>query len=382
MEGVFHEAVRVLETGEPCVLATVTRTKGSTPQKPGAKLLVRADGSAAGTLGGGCVEGDIWFAAKVLLKEGGGPLVRDYFLNEELAARDGLVCGGTMYFLIEPLRQPQPALDHLREALASYGGDRAVALASLLHSPKGRGIPVGTRILVRENGERVGTLGDPSLDEVALKRGRELMAYGKCEHVATEDGAELFIEAYTTPPTLVVCGGGHVSKALAPLAKMLGFRLYVIDDRPEFVSPQRFPQADGLVHARYDEGLAQVPVNSNTFIVIATRGHRFDDLATEAAARSPAGYVGLMGSKRKTLLIFEELFRKGVPEERIRQVHAPVGLDIGSRTPEEIAVSIMSEILMCRLGGKGGPMKMEERLLLKAREKGLEPASSLASSRR
>ncbi|MBI4233712.1 MAG: XdhC family protein [Chloroflexi bacterium] len=372
MEVVFREAVKVLEKGEPCVLATVIRSKGSTPQKPGAKLLVRADGSGAGTLGGGCVEGDIWFAARVLLREGGGPLVRDYLLNEELAARDGLVCGGTMYFLLQPVRSPLPFLDYAREVVAACEGGRAVAVASLIRSPEGRDLPVGTHLLLRENGERVGTLGEPSLDEAAVAKGRELMAYGKCDHITTPEGAELFVEAYTSPPTLVICGGGHISKSLAPLAKMLGFRLYIIDDRPEFVSPERFPGADGLIQALYDEGLRQAPITTNTFIVVATRGHRYDDLATAVAARSPAGYVGLVGSRRKTILIFEEMFRQGIPEERIREIHAPIGLDIGGRTPEEIAVSIMAEILMCRLGGTARPMKLGERLLLKAKEKGTE----------
>ena len=127
--------------------------------------------------------------------------------------------------------------------------------------------------------------------------------------------------------------------------------------------------------APYDEGLAQIPVSTNTFIVIATRGHRFDDMATEAAALSPAGYVGLLGSKRKCLLIYQGLFRRGVPEERIRRIHGPVGLDLGGRTPEEIALSVMAEVLMDRLGGNGRPMRMENRLFLKAKEKALEPVA-------
>ena len=120
------------------------------------------------------------------------------------------------------------------------------------------------------------------------------------------------------------------------------------------------------------QGLDQLHINTNTFIIIATRGHRYDDAATEAAVRSRAGYVGLLGSKRKSLMIFRELHRKGIPEARIREIHAPVGLNIGGRTPEEIAMSIMAEILMCRLGGDGRPMKMDDRLFAKAKEKALE----------
>ena len=373
MYDVFRETVRVLEQDQSCVLATVVRTKGSTPQKPGAKLLVRADGSGVGTLGGGCVEGDIWFAAKMLLREGGGAELKDYFLNEELAARDGLVCGGTMYFLLDPVREPQSFLPYAQEIVSAYEGGVPVALATLMKPPPGSDAPVGARLFVWEDGSSQGTLGDRALDAAAVKKGRDLMAYGKCDYVSTPDGAELFVEAYTTPPTLVLMGGGHISRALAPLAKPLGFRIYVIDDRPEFANRERFPMAEAtMVVPSYEEGLDQIPINTNTFVVIATRGHKYDDAATEAAARSRAGYVGLLGSKRKNLLIFRELHRKGIPEERIGSIHAPVGLDIGGRTPEEIAMSIMAEILMCRLGGDGRPLKMEERLFAKAKEKAVE----------
>jgi len=369
VEEVFRQAVKELERQHPSVLATVIRTKGSTPQKPGAKLLVREDGSAVGTLGGGCVEGDIWFAAKQLLRERGPAEVKEYVLNEELAARDGLICGGTMYFLIDPIYQAQPALTYTREVADAYAGGKPVALATLTKAPRGSRLPVGGKAFFRENGNQDGTLGEPGLDAAAHARARELMPQGKCEFLSLPNGAQIFVEAYTTPPQLVVMGGGHISKALTPLAKTLGFRVFIVDDRPEFADPARFPEAEKTVVGPYDRGLAELPVNPNTYIVIATRGHRFDDMATEAAVRSPAGYVGLLGSKRKSLLIFQTLFRKGIPEERIAAVRAPIGLDIGGRTPEEIAVSIISEILAVRFGGAGGPMKMDTRLLAKAKEK-------------
>jgi xanthine dehydrogenase accessory factor len=347
----------------------VVRTQGSTPQKPGAHLLVRQDGSGVGTLGGGCVEGDIWFAAKTLLREGGGPEVREYVLNEDLAARDGLVCGGTMLFLLEPILQPQAFLPYVRAVVQAYRGGPPVALASLVKPPQGSPLPLGTRLLIRADGGMEGSLGNPTLDALAAARAQEVMPYGETAYLSTEDGAEVFIEGFTTPPTLVVCGGGHIGKALATLAAFLGFRLFVVDDRPAFANPERFPQAEKTIVARYDEGLQQVPITPNTAIVVATRGHRWDDIALEAAARSPAGYVGLVGSRRKTILIFEELLRKGVPLERVREIRAPVGLDIGARTPEEIALSIMAEVLMVRRRATGQPMRLEERLLQKAQER-------------
>ena len=360
MQDVFHEAVNLLQKEEQLVMATVIRTKGSTPQKPGAKLLVRSDGSGVGTLGGGCVEGDIWYAASQLMRRGGDAQYREYELNEDLAAQDGLVCGGTMFFLIDPVYRPDQYLDYAKEIDAAYEGGPSVALASLIRSAPGKGLPIGAKLFIREDGSTEGSLGDPDLDTDAVKRAHGLMAMGRNEYAISEDGTEYFVEAYTTPPQLVICGGGHVSYALAAHAKPLGFRLFITDDREEFANPERFPNADMIVSKKPEEALDELPINANTFIVVATRGHRFDNVALAAAAATPARYVGLMGSKRKTILIYEDLVRMGIDEERLRNIRSPIGLDIRARTPEEIAVSIMGEILMYRLGGSGLPMKLEQ----------------------
>ena len=369
MREVFHEAINQLEKDDPVVVATVVRTKGSTPQKPGAKLLVRNDGTGVGTLGGGCVEGDIWFAARQLMKKGGVAEHREYPLNEELAAEDGLVCGGTMYFLIDPIYRPEEYISYAREIDEAYQGGRAVALASLVRPPEGGDATTGAKLFIREDGSTEGSLGYPDLDHHAVKKARELMVHGRNQYVGADNSAEYFIEAYTTPPQLVVCGGGHVSKAIAPLAKTLGFRLFITDDRQEFANKERFPEADILVALKPEDALPKLPINPNTFIVVATRGHRYDNVALEAAARTPAQYVGLMGSKRKTILIYEDLMRSGLPIERIKEIRSPIGLDIHARTPDEIALSIMAEVLMFRLGGTGLPMKLEEHRIDKIREK-------------
>ena len=360
MQDVFHEAVNLLKKEEQLVMATVIRTKGSTPQKPGAKLLVRSDGTGVGTLGGGCVEGDIWYAASQLMKRGGDAQYREYELNEDLAAQDGLVCGGTMFFLIDPVYRPDQYLDYAKEIDAAYEGGPSVALASLIKSALGKELPIGAKLFIREDGTTEGSLGDPDLDNDAMKRAHGLMAMGRNEYTVADDGTEYFIEAYTTPPQLVVCGGGHVSFALAAHAKPLGFRLFITDDRVEFANPERFPEADIVIAKKPEDALKELPINPNTFIVVATRGHRFDNVALAAAAATPARYVGLMGSKRKTILIYEDLVRMGLDEDRLRSIRSPIGLDIRARTPEEIAVSIMGEILMFRLGGTGLPMKLEQ----------------------
>jgi xanthine dehydrogenase accessory factor len=360
MREVFHEAAELSGKGDPFVVATVVRTKGSTPQKPGAKLLVRKDGSGVGTLGGGCVEGDIWFAAKELMKRGGSALEREYELNEDLAAQDGLVCGGTMYFLIDPAYRPDDYRAYASEIEEAYDGGRAVALASIVKSSGNGGRGTGEKLFVREDGSTDGTLGSGPLDREAVRKALDLMAYGRSEYVKAADGIEYFVEAYTTPPQMVLCGGGHVSKAIAPLAKSLGFRVFVTDDREEFASVDRFHEADIVVAKTPEDALPQLPINANSFVIIATRGHRYDNVALEAAIETPAKYVGLLGSRRKTILIYEDLIRNGVSVDRVREVRSPVGLDIHARTPAEIAVSIMAEVLMFRLGGAGAPMKLED----------------------
>lgn len=382
MQDVFQEAVNELEKGNQMVVATVVHTKGSTPQKPGAKLLVRNDGSGVGTLGGGCVEGDIWFAASQLLKRGGTTQYRDYELNEELAAQDGLVCGGTMYFIIDPIYSADEYLTYAKEIEAAYAGGPSVALATLMKPGEFSTENTGSKLFIRENGETQGTLGAPELDHDAIKKARDLMAMGKNERVKTRDGAEYFLEAYTTPPQIVLCGGGHVSKAIAPLAKNLGFRVFVTDDREEFANSERFPEADIIVAKNPEDAIPELPLNANTFVIIATRGHRYDNVALKAAANTPARYVGLLGSKRKTIMIYEDLLRSGMSLERVRELRSPIGLDISARTPEEIAISVISEILMFRLGGTGEPMKLDEKYLQRIvdkveaeKESALEPVA-------
>ena len=369
MESVFKAAVEELDGQKPMVVATVVRTSGSTPQKSGAKLLVREDGTGVGTLGGGCVEGDIWFAAQELLKRGGDAELRDYELNEDLAAQDGLVCGGTMYFLIDPVRQPDPYRDFAAQAADAYAGGPPMAIVNVTATPSNSDVVVGAKLLVRENGDTQGGLGDSVLEAMTVTKARDLMAMGKNDYLRFDDGVECYIEAYTTPPTLVLIGGGHVSNAIVPIAKSVGFRIFVFDDREQFANPDRFPDADITMVGDYRNGFDNLPVNANSFVVVATRGHQFDDAAVSGALRTPASYVGLLGSKRKTILIFEELIRNGFDAEELRRINAPIGLDIGGRTPEEIAISVMSEIIAFRLGGTGGSMKLQERLLDKAIER-------------
>ncbi|MCH7620909.1 MAG: XdhC family protein [Chloroflexi bacterium] len=368
MKEAIQEAVNLLSDGQPCVLATVVRTKGSTPQKSGAMLLVREDGTGVGTLGGGCVEGDIWFAAREILHNHGGPEFKNYYLNEDIAARDGLVCGGTMYFYLEPFWEGTDFLEIGAEVLKAYEGGDAVALATVVNVSEGA-TNLGAKLLLRLDGSVAGSLGSSQLDEKATAVGERVAQVGAVESFTTDEGTEVFVEGFTTPPTLVMVGGGHVGKATADLAHTLGYRVFVVDDRPEFANEERFSYAEQTLVTGYEGWADHLTLNVNSYVVVATRGHRYDDLALESALSTKARYIGLLGSRRKTLMIYQRLLQQGIPLERLQQVRAPIGLDIGGLTPEELAVSIMSEIIMVRRGGKGASMTMEERYLQRVSEK-------------
>ena len=366
MKDVFDAAIKEIKSNKKFVISTVTRTQGSTPQKPGAKLLVREDGSGVGTLGGGCVEGDIWFASSEKIKREESAEVKPYELNEDLAARDGLVCGGTMHFMIDPIDNKLEFEFFLDEINKAYNGDRPVALVQVLESNKIE--EISKKILIREDGSKSGDSISEKVDEKLVKESRELLALGKNKTLKIDERL-FYIEAFTTPPKLLIAGGGHVSKAIANLAKPLGFELNIFDDRDEFANKERFPEADDVKVASYGEGFDQFDINANTFIIIATRGHRQDDTATKAALSTKASYVGLLGSKRKTILILEKLLSEGIDEDSFNKLRAPVGMNIGARTPEEIAISIISEVLSFRLGGNGNSMMLETKYVDKIRSK-------------
>ena len=212
-------------------------------------------------------------------------------------------------------------------------------------------------------------MGETSLDDAAAEAAKEAMDFGRQDFISAKDGTEIYVEAFTSPATVVLVGGGHVSYAIYKLATFLGYRTRVVDDREQFGNAERFPEADAIVVGDYDSGIRDIGITPNSFVVVATRGHKYDDMALLEAAKSPAKFIGLLGSRRKALLIFPTLLASGVPMERVREIRTPVGLNLGGRTPESIALSVMAEIEMVRYGGDGASMKMEEKLVLKARDK-------------
>ncbi len=366
MKEILERAAQLRAEGRSFAVATVVRTSGSTPQVVGAKMLVDDLGRAVGTLGGGCVEGDAFDEAKRVIQSG-APSLRDYELTEDLAWDTGLVCGGTMWIAIEHGREALRAAsrDLLDDLLFASRGGAPVALATLL-TKRERTYRSAGRLLVESGGGVTGSLGDASLNARAIEAAREALARGTARVIALGDDSELLIEPVTSRPTLVMVGCGHVGLAVARMAKLLDFRVVMVDDRAEFANRERFPDADEVVNADVVEAIAALPIAWNTFVVVATRGHKMDAHALRAAARTPARYVGLVGSKRKTILIDRMLRDEGMSEERLRDVHAPIGLDLGGRTPAEIALAILAEIEAERYGGSGKSLRLAGALFEKA----------------
>lgn len=361
MYEVIEKSLIELEQGKKIVLATVVNTKGSTPQKIGSKLLIRKDGSTIGTLGGGCVEGDIWFESKTMLEENTPEesRYREYTLNQELAEEEGLVCGGTMFFLLDKLEPNKSNIEYLRTLQNSLNGkEGGKSLITLVDSTNNK-IMTGTKKIFdfdqTSNIKNDEIFAEPNQIEDVINNRQN-----KC--VKLEDGNEWYVEMYTTPSTLLICGGGHIANSLAPLAHKLNFNVWITDDRKEFANSNRFPNAERIVNDLPENALKSLPVTENTYIIIATRGHRYDLVATQAAVSTNAKYIGLLGSMRKAILVSEDLLKNGIPEDKVKAIRSPVGLDLRGRSPDEIAVSIIAEMLMIREGGTGLSMAMPENI--------------------
>jgi xanthine dehydrogenase accessory factor len=356
-ESVYTRMAARRASGQRFAVATVVRTLGSTPQVAGATLVLGEGDpvrSAVGTLGGGCVEADAIETSQAILQSGGHSL-RAYELTEELAWNTGLVCGGTMWILVQRDDQALTfdGVDLLPELVGASMGSAPVALVTRLGKQQGD-LTLQGRIAVRADGSRLGSFGSPHADERATAEALAQLPHGTARTVKS-DTEDLLIEAIASRPRIVIAGGGHVALAIARQAAMLDFDVTIVEDRPEFADPARFPNAT-ILEGDVPTMLAGMAYAWNSFIVIATRGHKLDADCMRAAVGTQARYIGLLGSRRKTVLIDEMLRAEGVSEDRLAAVHAPVGLDLGGRTPAEIAMSVLAEITAIRYQGSGKPL--------------------------
>lgn len=349
------------QAGRRFAVATVVRTNGSTPQVAGATLVL-GEGedirAAVGTLGGGCVEADAVDTALQVITTG-IPSLRAYALTEELAWNTGLVCGGTMWILVQrdDLAYTFDGIDVLAELADASAGGAPVSIVTRL-GKTGGDLTLAGRCVVRADGVRLGTLGEPAVNAAAVDAALAQLPHGTARIVKDEtdrDRHDLLIEAIASRPRIVVAGGGHVALAIARQAAALDFDVTIVEDRPEFASAERFPSAT-VLQGDVPTTLGSITYSWNSFIVIATRGHKLDADCVMQAVRTNARYIGLLGSRRKTVLIEQMLRDEGVAEERIGVIRAPVGLDLGGRTPAEIALSVLAEITQIRYHGSGTPL--------------------------
>lgn len=350
MRELLTELTTALDGGRDCVYCALAETRGSTPQKAGAAMLVFADGGQYGTLGGGCVEAEVKHRALRVLHGGEcKPQVLTFNLDDNYGWDDGLICGGRMTILADPLtasRADAVAYYRCFRQLADEGRGctEAVVLA---------GAAIGNRYLFDAAGACVARVGDgPEPEEITSR----LVPVQKRPAPSLHSGIAFL--PVLPRITLLIVGGGHVGQAVAKLAAEVDFEIVVVDDRAAYASRERFPTANAIhvgdIGATLQR-LVEKEVTCSTYCLIVTRGHAHDEEALYHLAGSPASYVGMIGSKRKIKLIYEDLIAKGVAAELLEKVHAPLGLAIGSQTVPEIAVSIVAELIACRNLGPSIP---------------------------
>lgn len=359
MTSIYARMAELEAAGRPFALATVVRTHGSTPQVVGAKLVVTGDdarGKAAGTLGGGCVEADAILEARKILRDGGRSL-RAHELTEELAWNTGLVCGGTMWILIERGDEAMASegTSLLADAVRASEGGAPLATATLLRR-NGRGVEFAGRVFVDAQGRVTGSIGDAAIDARAALLAAEQLPHATPRLASLDETHDVLIDPIAGRPQLVVAGGGHVALAIARQARLLDFDVTILEDRAEFADPARFDGAT-VVQGDVPSAIAAFDYRWSSFLVIATRGHKLDADCVMAAVQTRARYIGLLGSRRKTVLIENMLREEGVDDARIRAIHAPVGLDLGGRTPAEIALSVLAEITLERYQASGQQLR-------------------------
>jgi xanthine dehydrogenase accessory factor len=343
MRDLLADLTRALDAGRDCVHCSVVETRGSTPQKAGAAMLVFADGSQAGTLGGGCVEADVKRQALRTLADDApaSPQLTTFNLDDNYGWDDGLICGGRMSIVVTPLGPDQRSyFERLRSIVDAGAGCTEAVVADGDQA----GVPVGSRYLFDVSGRLVAQLGPAPPDALAHglvpleQRPRAWHARG--------------VAYLPVLPrvTLLIVGGGHVGQAVGKLAAEVDFDVWVIDDRAAYASAERFPAAHRRIIGDIGAMLQELApeITPAVFALIVTRGHGHDEEALFHLAPTRAGYVGMIGSKRKIKLIFEDLRARGIAPAALERVHAPLGLAIGSQTVPEIAVSIVAELIACR----------------------------------
>jgi xanthine dehydrogenase accessory factor len=314
MRDVVAEVSRWLADGEEIALATVVATWGSSPRPLGSKMAVTRSGKMAGSVSNGCIEGAVFEEAQAVLREGRPRLV-PYGVADDVAFEVGLACGGHVEVFI------QPVADAHRQVIEAIDSERPVLLRTDLRS--------GAANVFSEEPE----------GELPWREG------------------DRFYEPFLRPPHMVIVGAIHIAIPLHRLAKLMGYRVTVVDARSKFATQERFPEADAVRVAWPEEGLAGIPLDASTYVVILTHDPKFDLPALRAVVGSRVRYIGAIGSRKTNQNRFDALRAEGVPEAQLARVHGPIGLDLGGRGAEETALGIMAEVTAVRFSGSAGFMR-------------------------
>ncbi|MFD9052256.1 XdhC family protein [Streptomyces zaomyceticus] len=352
MLDIAEELQRWVEQGREFAVATVVAVGGSAPRQPGAALAVDSDGTAIGSVSGGCVEGAVYELCQQAIEDG-KTVVERFGYSDEDAFAVGLTCGGVIDILVTPVRGGVfPA------ALAAASAGEAAALARIVSGPEDL---MGRALLVRPDGAYEGQLGGhPELDRTAAAEARAMLDAGRTGIVEIgEDGSRcgqpltLLVESSVPAPRMIVFGAIDFAAALVRVGKFLGYRVTVCDARPVFATQARFPEADEIVVEWPHRYLASTEVDGRTVLCVLTHDAKFDVPLIQAALRLPVAYIGAMGSRRTHEDRNKRLREVGVTELELARLRSPIGLDLGARTPEETALSIGAEIVANRRGGTG-----------------------------
>ena len=349
MKDIYSEIVRLLSSGTPSALATIIQVMGSSPRGVGAKFLIPKDNPTIGSVGGGCLEAEVWQEAMDSINRETNSLMR-FKLDDESMVDSGLICGGTVAILVEPLQGADGTHLNIYQKIKEMREQGEMGILATVVSRGGPAIsPLDSKILLDMEGSKWGVLSEGELLEGQIKRwcaenslkGLKLLSFKR------KDGKsiEVLLEQIGPDPTLYIFGAGHISQALSPLGKMAGFKVVIIDDRPIFADPKRFPEADEVLVEPFEMVFHKLQINPQSYLVIVTRGHLYDGEVLEQAIRTSAGYIGMIGSKRKIAILYKGLIAQGIEKDILDRVYAPIGIDIHSDTPEEIAISIIAQMI-------------------------------------
>jgi len=356
LRDILDQITKWWDSGETFGLATVVNTFRSAPRDPGAALAVSDGGEVIGSVSGGCVEGAVYELAREVC-ETGQPVLQTYGISDDTAFDVGLTCGGIIELFVEPVSKERfPALAGVAAAIRD---EVPVAVATVISGP---GV-LGARRIIRGDAA-TGTLGaGDRLDEAVDDDARGMLAQGLTgvrhygEHGERRlDDLSVFVQSFAPPPRMLVFGAIDFAAAVARAGKFLGYRVTVCDARPIFATHARFPDADEVIVDWPHRYLAQTPIDSRTVICVLTHDPKFDVPVLEVALRTPAGYIGAMGSRRTHEDRLARLREAGLTEDELARLRSPIGLDLGARTPEETAVSVAAELIQLRWGGSGQPL--------------------------